>query len=40
MIRILKAHTRKESFKVYVMIPLLPGFEGEIDDPKATVLRI
>jgi phospholipase D1/2 len=39
-LRISRAHKNKEAFKVVVIIPLLPGFSGEIDDPKSTVLRI
>lgn len=29
-----------EEFKVIVMIPLLPAFEGSVDDPSAAVLRV
>lgn len=29
-----------KNFKVIVVMPLLPGFEGNIADPAATVLRI
>lgn len=40
VLRIEKAHLLKENFRVVVFLPLLPAFEGEVDDPKATVLRI
>ena len=26
-------------FKVYVFLPLMPGFEGDVTNPKAAVLR-
>jgi phospholipase D1/2 len=29
-----------ENFKVIVVLPLLPAFEGAVDDPTATVLRV
>jgi len=38
--RIEKAHAMGQDFKVVIFLPLLPGFEGEVDDPTATVLRI
>lgn len=28
--RILKAHKQGQCFRVYVLLPLLPGFEGDI----------
>lgn len=40
VLRIEKAHLLKENFRVVVFLPLVPAFEGEIDDPKSTVLRI
>ncbi|CAG9328777.1 unnamed protein product [Blepharisma stoltei] len=38
--RIKCAAKRKEKFKVIVVCPLLPGFEGSINDPGAAVLRV
>ncbi len=38
--RITKAFYEKKTFKVIIVVPLLPGFEGEPGDPAATVLRI
>lgn len=38
--RIEKAHLMGQDFKVIVFLPLLPGFEGEVEDPQSTVLRI
>lgn len=38
--RILKAAKEKKPFRVVVVLPLLPGFEGDILDDKASVLRI
>lgn len=38
--RIKLAAANKEKFKVVVFIPLLPGFEGEIDDTSSAVLKI
>ncbi|XP_054851085.1 phospholipase D2 [Eublepharis macularius] len=29
--RVLRAHREKKPFRVYVLLPLLPGFEGDID---------
>jgi len=40
LLRIQKAHELKEKFRIVIFLPLLPGFEGEVDDPKAAVLRI
>ena len=28
--RILRAHNEKKNFRVYVIMPLIPGFEGDI----------
>mmetsp|Transcript_2054 Transcript_2054/g.4697 ORF Transcript_2054/g.4697 Transcript_2054/m.4697 type:complete len:1014 (-) Transcript_2054:733-3774(-) len=38
--RIIVAHERGEKFKVIVVMPLLPAFEGSIDDEAAAVLRV
>lgn len=38
--RIAHAHFRKEPFKVWVMLPLVPGFAGELDDPEAVFPRV
>lgn len=38
--RIKIAAHKKEKFKIIVVLPLLPGFEGSIDDPSASVLRV
>ena len=38
--RIERAHARGEKFKVIIVLPLLPGFEGDISDPASSVLRI
>lgn len=38
--RIIKAKAEKKTFRVVIVMPLLPGFEGYIGDPAATVLRI
>ena len=38
--RIKFAAEKKEKFKVVVVLPLLPGFAGSVDDPSASVLRI
>ena len=37
--RIVRAAENKERFKVMVFVPLLPGFEGEIYDDSADILR-
>ncbi|XP_048135350.1 phospholipase D zeta 1 isoform X4 [Rhodamnia argentea] len=37
--RILKAHNDKRSFRVIIVIPLLPGFQGGIDDGGAASVR-
>ncbi|CAG9854578.1 unnamed protein product [Phyllotreta striolata] len=37
--RILRAHKAKETFRVYVVMPLLPGFEGEVGGPTGTSLH-
>lgn len=38
--RVLLAVVKKESFKVWVLIPLIPGFAGELDDPEAVIPRV
>ena len=38
--RIIRAHKNKEKFRVVVMMPLLPGFEGNVYDPSATILKM
>ena len=38
--RIIKAWNEKKPFKVVIVVPLLPGFEGQPGDPSSTVLRI
>ncbi|XP_075214567.1 phospholipase D [Lycorma delicatula] len=37
--RILRAHREGVVFRVYVVIPLLPGFEGEVGSPTGTALH-
>jgi phospholipase D1/2 len=37
--RILVAAAEQTQFRVVVVMPLLPGFEGAVDDPSASVLR-
>jgi phospholipase D1/2 len=39
LIKILDRHQRKKKFKVIIMMPLLPGFVGEIDGD-APVLKV
>lgn len=38
--RILTAHRLKQKFKVIIMMPLLPGFEGEVHDDASAVMRV
>ena len=38
--RIVRAAENKERFKVMVFVPLLPGFEGDIFDDSADILRV
>lgn len=38
--RIKYAFAHGEAFKVIVVMPLLPAFEGSVDDPAAAVLRV
>ncbi|KAK1385618.1 Phospholipase [Heracleum sosnowskyi] len=37
--RIIRAHHEKKSFRVIIVIPLLPGFQGGIDDAGAASVR-
>ncbi|XP_031836301.1 phospholipase D isoform X2 [Nomia melanderi] len=37
--RILRAHREGAIFRVFVIMPLLPGFEGEVGGPSGTALR-
>lgn len=38
--RIMRAFNEKKTFKVILVVPLLPGFEGDPGDTAASVLRI
>ncbi|KAF9586711.1 Phospholipase D1 [Lunasporangiospora selenospora] len=38
--RIIKAHRENEKFRVIVVLPLVPGFEGGINTPAATSVRM
>lgn len=38
--RILRAYYQKTSFKVYIVLPLVPGFAGELDDAEAVIPRL
>eukprot|EP00742_Colponemidia_sp_Colp-10_P008039 GILJ01008674.1.p1 GENE.GILJ01008674.1~~GILJ01008674.1.p1 ORF type:complete len:1307 (-),score=215.05 GILJ01008674.1:364-4284(-) len=38
--RISRAAQEKKPFRVFVVMPLLPGFEGELDQPAAATLRL
>jgi phospholipase D1/2 len=38
--RILVAEENQQPFRVIVTMPLLPAFEGAVDDPSASVLRV
>ena len=38
--RIIRAKKEGKKFRVVIVMPLLPGFEGNIADPASTVLRI
>jgi hypothetical protein len=38
--RILTAIENNENFKVFILIPLIPGFAGELDDPNASLPRV
>ncbi|PAV86393.1 hypothetical protein WR25_15387 isoform E [Diploscapter pachys] len=37
--RIIRAHKDKETFRVYILIPLLPGFEGDVGAPGGSALQ-
>ncbi|XP_052738027.1 phospholipase D2 isoform X2 [Bicyclus anynana] len=37
--RIMRAYRAKEKFRVFVVMPLLPGFEGEVGGPSGTSLH-
>ncbi|KAL4720012.1 hypothetical protein ACJJTC_012792, partial [Scirpophaga incertulas] len=37
--RIMRAHRAKAKFRVFVVMPLLPGFEGEVGAPSGTSLH-
>ncbi|XP_076675622.1 phospholipase D [Andrena cerasifolii] len=37
--RIIRAHREGAVFRVFVVMPLLPGFEGEVGGPSGTALR-
>lgn len=37
--RIVRAYKEKENFRVYIMIPLLPGFEGDVGAPGGSSLQ-
>lgn len=37
--RIMRAYRNKETFRVFVVMPLLPGFEGEVGAPSGTSLH-
>lgn len=39
MKRILRAHREGSVFRVFVVMPLLPGFEGEVGGPTGAALR-
>jgi phospholipase D1/2 len=39
-LRIATAVAHHEPFKVWVIIPLIPGFAGELDDPDAVIPRV
>lgn len=41
MERINKAYREKQKFKVMIMMPLLPGFEGDItNETSSSVMRV
>lgn len=37
--RVIRAHKEKEPFRVYIMIPLMPGFEGNVGAPGGSALQ-
>lgn len=38
--RIIRAYKNNQNFKVIVVMPLLPGFEGDITNVQSRALRI
>ena len=38
--RILKAHKNAQKFRVVIVLPALPGFDGHPADEKAAVFRV
>lgn len=38
--RVIKAISRNQDFKVMIIMPLIPGFAGELDDPNASLPRV
>lgn len=40
MKRILKAYHNKQKFRVVIVLPALPGFDGHPADEKAAVFRV
>jgi phospholipase D1/2 len=38
--RVLKAANNNEVFRVYVVMPLLPGFEGQVGTPGGTAIQV
>jgi len=38
--RINKAYREKKPFKVIILLPLLPGFEGDVREDNSAVMRI
>lgn len=38
--RILKAHKDNDVFRVFILIPLLPGFEGELWEKRGKIMKI
>jgi phospholipase D1/2 len=38
--RIIRAHEDKANFKVVIVTPLLPGFEGQVEDSNSNIMRI
>ena len=38
--RVIKAISRNQDFKIMIIMPLIPGFAGELDDPNASLPRV
>lgn len=38
--RIVLAHKMKETFRVFILLPLMPGFEGDISMPGSSALQV